>query len=232
MKTSIKLKNKLILVPTPIGNLDDITYRAVKVLHEAELILAEDTRVSGQLMKHLGVEAKMRSYHQHNEHRETDSIVEILKNGTKVALVTDAGTPAISDPGFLLVRECLKNGIDVECLPGPVAFIPALAASGLPCDRFHFEGFLPHKKGRATRINELGEYPFTLVFYESPHRIAKTIDQLKEAWGAERQAVVAREISKMFEEFIRGSLGELSTELANAKIKGEIVLIVEGNKDK
>ena len=219
---------KLSIVPTPIGNLSDASTRVVETLASVDLVLAEDTRTTGRLFQLLGVEAKLTSFHMHNEHKVLNSMVERLKNGQHLALVSDAGTPAISDPGFLLVRAAVESDVLVECLPGPTAFVPALVVSGLPCDRFVFEGFLPVKKGRQTRIKELAEEERTLVFYESPHRIAKTLAQLAEHFGQERKASVSRELSKKFEETIRGSLAELSEHFAQAKVKGELVVVVAG----
>jgi 16S rRNA (cytidine1402-2'-O)-methyltransferase len=219
---------KIVIVPTPVGNLEDITLRALRVLKECDLILAEDTRKSGILLKHYGISVRLTAYHQHNEHSRTEALLNQMGADEVYALVTDAGTPGISDPGFMLVREAIQRGIEVECLPGPVAFIPALVGSGLPCDRFHFEGFLPHKKGRQTRITMLAEYPFTVIFYESPHRLVKTLQQLAERFGADRQAVVAREITKLYEEFTRGTLGELAVNYGSREVKGEIVIIVAG----
>lgn len=219
---------KLTVVPTPIGNLEDMTFRAIKVLKEADLILAEDTRTSGFLMKHFEIRTTMQSYHKFNEHKTVDSIVQRIKTGTKVALISDAGTPAISDPGFLVVRECLANDIEVECLPGATAFVPALVASGLPNDRFCFEGFLPQKKGRQTRLSKLTTETRTMIFYESPFRLAKTLAQFAEIFGAERSASISREISKMFEETKRGTLAELTQYFSEHPPKGEIVVIVAG----
>lgn len=219
---------KLYLVPTPIGNLEDITLRAINVLKSVDVILAEDTRTSGHLLKHLGISKPLQSYHIHNEHQTVQRIVLRLLKGESMALISDAGTPAVSDPGFLLVRECIKNGIAVECLPGPTAFVPALVNSGLPSDRFTFEGFLPHKKGRHTRLTELKEEERTMVFYESPHRLLKSLEQFAEYFGAERQASVSRELTKMFEETVRGTLTEIITYFAEKTIKGEIVIVVSG----
>jgi len=218
----------LILVPTPIGNLDDITLRAIKVLQSADAILAEDTRTSGILMKHLGISKPMFAYHAHNEHQALEVIMHRLKQGDKLALVTDAGTPGISDPGFLVVREALKQGLPVETLPGPTAFVPAIVNSGLPCDKFVFEGFLPLKKGRQTRLNLLSQEDRTIVLYESPHRLLKTLEQLIEYLGAERQACVSRELTKMFEENARGTLAQLLLHFQSKTIKGEIVICVAG----
>ncbi len=222
--------SKLYLVPTPIGNLDDITLRAIKVLQQVDGILAEDTRNSGMLLKHLGISKPLYAHHAHNEHHSTAGIIKMLKEGKTLALVSDAGTPGISDPGFLLVRECLKLGFAVECLPGPTAFVPALVNSGLPNDRFCFEGFLPHKKGRQTRLQQLVAEERTMIFYESPHRLMKTLEQLAEYLGSDRQASVARELTKMFEENIRGTLLEIIAHYtAHAQtIKGEIVIVVAG----
>lgn len=222
--------SKLYLVPTPIGNLDDITLRAIKVLQQVDGILAEDTRNSGMLLKHLGISKPLYAHHAHNEHHSTAGIIKMLKEGKTLALVSDAGTPGISDPGFLLVRECLKLGFAVECLPGPTAFVPALVNSGLPNDRFCFEGFLPHKKGRQTRLQQLVAEERTMIFYESPHRLMKTLEQLAEYLGSDRQASVARELTKMFEENVRGTLLEIIAHYtAHAQtIKGEIVIVVAG----
>ncbi len=220
---------KLYLVPTPIGNLEDITLRALRVLKEVDIILAEDTRTSGNLLKHFGIEKKVQAHHQHNEHETVQHIAARIANGENIALVTDAGTPGISDPGFLLVRECVKAGVDVECLPGPTAFVPALVNSGLPCDRFYFEGFLPQKKGRQTRLQFLATLDCTIVLYESPFRLVKTLEQLSETFGAERSASVSRELTKMFEETKRGTLHELAQYFSNKTVKGEIVIIVSSN---
>ena len=219
---------KLFVVPTPVGNLEDMTFRAIRVLKEADLILAEDTRTSGFLMKHFGIETPMHSHHKFNEHKTVDSVVQRIKSGQVVALISDAGTPAISDPGFLVVRQCIENDIDVECLPGATAFVPALVASGLPNDRFCFEGFLPQKKGRQTKINNLKTETRTMIFYESPFRLVKTISKLAEALGADRKASVSREISKLFEETKRGTLAELLVWFNEHPPKGEIVIIVAG----
>lgn len=219
---------KLYLVPTPIGNLEDITLRAINVLKSVDVVLAEDTRTSGNLLKHLGISKPMQSYHIHNEHQTVQKIIARILKGESMALVSDAGTPAVSDPGFLLVRECLKNGVEVECLPGPTAFVPALVNSGLPSDRFTFEGFLPHKKGRQTRLTELKEEERTMIFYESPHRLLKSLEQFAEYFGGDRQASVSRELTKMFEETVRGTLTEIITYFTEKTIKGEIVIIVAG----
>lgn len=223
---------KLFIIPTPIGNLEDITLRAIRILKEVDLILAEDTRTTGVLLKKYEIETRMISHHLHNEHKTVESVVEKLMAGTDIALVSDAGTPAISDPGFLLVRECVANNIEVETLPGATAFIPALVNSGLPNDRFFFEGFLPQKKGRQTRLNELAEYSQTLVFYESPYRLVKTIQQFIEHFGPERKACVSRELTKMHEENARGTLSELLQHFSAKIVKGEIVIVVEGKSAK
>ena len=224
--------SKLYIVPTPIGNLADMTYRSVSVLQEVDLILAEDTRTSKKLLDHYGISTSMESNHQYNEHKKLDDVINRLHSGLNIAVITDAGTPGISDPGFLLVRECVRQGIDVECLPGATAFVPALVCSGLPSDKFFFEGFLPHKKGRQSRLNFLKELDYTIVFYESPYRLVKTLEQFKETFGENRQACVAREISKMFEEIKRDSLKELINYFSSKTVKGEIVIIVEGNDKK
>ncbi len=223
---------KLYIVPTPIGNLEDITLRAIRILKEADIILAEDTRTSGVLLKHLGITKKMYAHHMHNEHKTVELITEKIASGQKVALISDAGTPAISDPGFLLIRECLSKGIEVECLPGPTAFVPALVNSGLPCDAFCFEGFLPQKKGRQTKLKSLINEPRTMVFYESPHRLVKALEQFAEYFGADRKAAVSRELTKMFEENKRGTVLELAEYFKSKTVKGEIVIVVEGNKNK
>jgi 16S rRNA (cytidine1402-2'-O)-methyltransferase len=219
---------KLILIPTPIGNLEDITLRAIRMLKEADAVLAEDTRVTGKLLHHLGISKPLWSYHAHNEHKQIAHLISELNHGKMLALASDAGTPAISDPGFLLVRECLKAGIKVECLPGPTAFVPALVKSGLPSDSFSFLGFLPEKKGRQTALQALALEKRTLVFYESPHRILKTLQQLSEVLGLERRCSVSRELTKLYEETINGSLQELILHFETHPIKGEFVLVVEG----
>lgn len=221
--------SKLYLIPTPVGNLEDITFRAVRVLKEVGLILAEDTRKTGLLLKHYGIDNKMQSHHQHNEHQTAEMIARRINAGETVALVTDAGTPGISDPGFLLVRTCVEAGLEVECLPGATAFVPALVCSGLPCDRFYFEGFLPHKKGRNTRLTYLSSLDQTIVIYESPFRLVKTLSQLAEFMGNERKACVSREISKIYEEHRRGTLEELVAHYTKHEPKGEIVISVAGN---
>ncbi len=220
--------SRLYIVPTPIGNLEDMSFRAVRVLKEVSLILAEDTRNSSRLLQHYHIETQMQSHHQHNEHKRVASLIEKIRSGMVMALVSDAGTPGISDPGFLLVRECIKEGITVECLPGATAFIPALVCSGLPCDRFVFEGFLPVKKGRQTRLKGLSEETRTMVFYESPFRLVKTLNDLSAVFGQERQASVSREISKLYEEHVRGTLGELIAIFSDRTVKGEIVITVQG----
>lgn len=219
---------KLYLVPTPVGNLEDVTFRALRVLKEADLILAEDTRTSSVLLKHFEIHVPMISYHKFNEHQTVEKLVDRILSGEVVAQISDAGTPGISDPGFLLVRECAKAGITVECLPGATAFVPALVASGLPCDRFCFEGFLPQKKGRQTRLQSLLEEQRTMVFYESPYRVVKTLEQLAELFGAQRQGAVCREISKVHEECLRGTLQELLGHFRLNEPKGEFVLLVAG----
>ncbi len=223
--------SKLFLVPTPIGNLADMTFRAVDVLKNVDLILAEDTRTSSKLLKHFEIETPMQAFHQFNEHKKTAEIIQRLKTGVTMAVITDAGTPGISDPGFLIARDCIKEGIDVECLPGATAFVPALVNSGLPCDRFLFEGFLPHKKGRQTRLNLLKESDKTIILYESPHRLLKTLEQLAEVFGNERQACVSRELTKVYEENKRGSLQELKRYFQEKTIKGEIVIVISRNED-
>lgn len=222
----------LFIVPTPIGNLKDITLRAIEVLKTADVILAEDTRTSGHLLKHLEISRPLQSYHIFNEHKTVEKLVERMNKGEVFALISDAGTPAISDPGFLLVREVLAAGLDVQCLPGATAFVPALVNSGLPNDRFVFEGFLPHKKGRKTRIEGLVEEVRTMLFYESPHRLLKTLGQLAEAFGEERQCCVSRELTKLHEENVRGTLAELIEYYQTNTLKGEIVLTVAGKNPK
>lgn len=220
--------SKLFIVPTPIGNLNDITLRALQVLKEVDYILAEDTRQTSKLLKHFEIEKKLVSYHQHNEHKSIDRIIEDLKQDKTIAVVSDAGTPGISDPGFLIVRACIQNEIAVECLPGATAFVPALVNSGFPCDKFVFEGFLPHKKGRQTRLNLLKEETRTIVFYESTHRLLKTLAQFAEFFGEERPVSVSRELTKMHEENIRGTVKEVIEYYKTHVIKGEIVIIVHG----
>lgn len=220
------MSGKLHIVPTPVGNLEDMTFRAVRTLKEADLILAEDTRTTGILLKHYEIHTPMRSHHRNNEHRAVEGIVEEIRNGKDIALVSDAGTPGISDPGFMLARACRDAGLDVECLPGPTAFVPALVASGLPCDRFCFEGFLPLKKGRATRLAELAADPRTIIIYESPLRLARTLGQLSDTFGADRPAAVCREISKLHEDIDRTTLGQLFSRYSQNQAKGEIVIII------
>lgn len=218
----------LYIVPTPIGNLDDITLRALRILKEVDYILSEDTRTSSVLLKHFDIHTPLVSYHLHNEHEKTGKIIEHLKEGKNIALISDAGTPGISDPGFLLSRECRRQDLEIQCLPGATAFVPALVNSGLPTDRFVFEGFLPPKKGRATRLSELSQDPRTIVIYESPKRIARTLRQLAEIFGSQREAAVAREISKLHETTHKGTLGELSKHFNENQAKGEIVIIIAG----
>lgn len=221
---------KLYLVPTPIGNLKDMTFRAVEVLKDADLILAEDTRTSGKLLKYFEITTHMHSHHMHNEHKTTEGIVERIKSGETIALISDAGTPAISDPGFLLTRACVEAGIEVDCLPGATAFVPALVNSGLPNDKFVFEGFLPVKKGRQTRLQLLAEETRTIIFYESPHKLVKTLTQFVATFGAERQLSVSREISKLHEETVRGTVQEVLHYYEAKPPKGEIVIVVGGKK--
>lgn len=220
--------SKLYLVPTPIGNLKDITYRAIEVLNSVNLILAEDTRNARKLLDHYNIKTPMHSHHAFNEHKSVESVCAKISDGQVTALISDAGTPGISDPGFLLVRTCIEKGVDVETLPGPTAFVPALVNSGLPCDRFCFEGFLPPKKGRNKKITALLEETRTMVFYESPYRLLKTLEDLAESFGPERRACVSRELSKIYEENIRGTLTELAEHYRNKPPKGEIVIIVSG----
>jgi 16S rRNA (cytidine1402-2'-O)-methyltransferase len=220
--------SKLYIVPTPIGNLEDITLRAIRILKEVDFILAEDTRTSSVLLKHLGIEKPLRSHHKFNEHATVQMVADAIEAGKGVALVSDAGTPGISDPGFLLVRTCVERGIEVATLPGATAFVPALVCSALPCDKFVFEGFLPQKKGRQTRLNFLKEEQRTIIFYESPYRVLKTLTQLAEVFGGERQAAAVREISKLHEECVRGSLSELVEHFTKNEPRGEFVLLVGG----
>tara|TARA_B100000282_G_C31575819_1_gene418750 strand:- start:82 stop:753 length:672 start_codon:yes stop_codon:yes gene_type:complete len=222
--------SKLFLVPTPIGNLEDITFRSVRILNQVDLILAEDTRTSGKLLKHFDIKTPMQSFHMHNEHRVLDKMIDKLKLGIKIALISDAGTPGISDPGFLLVRACVEEGLETECLPGATALVPALVQSGFPTDRFIFEGFLPPKKGRQTRLKLWSEETRTIVFYESPHKIVKTLSQLQEFVGGDRRLSVSRELSKKFEETIRGTVNELILHFTNKAPKGEFVIVLEGKK--
>lgn len=222
--------SKLYIVPTPIGNLKDITLRAIEVLKEVDVILAEDTRKTGYLLNHYAIKTKMLSHHKFNEHKRKEMIISRLMGGETMALVSDAGTPGISDPGFLLIRECIINNIEVESLPGATSFVPALTNSGLPSDRFVFEGFLPHKKGRQKKLKELASSPYTIIFFESPHRLLKTIELFIEYFGADRKASISRELTKIFEETQRGTLAELKEYYKGEKIKGEIVIIVEGSQ--
>lgn len=224
------MSGKLWLVPTPIGNLEDITLRALKVLKEADAVLAEDTRQSVKLLKHYEINQPLIAYHMHNEHRELNRFVGMLREGKNLALVSDAGTPAISDPGFLLVRECLREGISVECLPGATAFVPALVKSGLPSDRFCFEGFLPEKKGRQTLLLKLAEEERTIILYESPHRLVKSLIQMKSFFGAERKVSVSRELTKIFEETVTGSFDEVIAHFEKKGVKGELVVVIEGKR--
>ncbi|MFA5849673.1 MAG: 16S rRNA (cytidine(1402)-2'-O)-methyltransferase [Bacteroidales bacterium] len=220
--------SKLYLIPTPIGNLEDITLRALRILKEVDLILAEDTRTSSFLLKKYEIRTRMESHHMYNEHKSVERIAERILSGERIALISDAGTPGISDPGFLLVRECKERGIDIETLPGATAFVPALVNSGLPCDRFCFEGFLPLKKGRQTRIKELSDESRTIILYESPYRLVKTLSQLAVTFGEEREASVSRELTKLFEENRRATLGELVKWYSSNEPKGEIVIVVAG----
>jgi len=221
---------KLYLVPTPIGNLEDMTFRAIRVLKEVDLILAEDTRTSAPMLKHFEIHQKVFAHHQHNEHQSSNEIVKFLLEGKNIALISDAGTPAISDPGFFLVREALKFNIAVECLPGATAFVPALVNSGFPTDKFCFEGFLPLKKGRQTRYKFLAEEERTIILYESPHRLLKTLDEMATYFGADRQISVSRELTKMFEETVNGTLEEITTHFQAKEVKGEIVMVVKGKE--
>lgn len=221
---------KLYLVPTPIGNLEDMTLRAIRVLKEADVILAEDTRTSGKLLQHFEIGTPMQSHHMHNEHRTIDNLIQKIKAGATLALISDAGTPAISDPGFLLTRACVENDIEVDCLPGATAFVPALVNSGLPNDKFVFEGFLPVKKGRQTRLKFLAEENRTMVFYESPHKLLKTLAHFVEYLGADRQVSVSRELTKLYEETVRGTAEEVLKHYTDKPPKGEIVIVVGGKK--
>lgn len=224
--------SKLYLVPTPIGNLEDMTFRGIRILKEVDFILAEDTRTSGKLLKHFEIETQMHSHHMHNEHKSVKGVVQRIQNGETCALISDAGTPAISDPGFLLTRACVEKNIEVDCLPGATAFIPALVNSGLPNDKFVFEGFLPVKKGRQTRLLLLAEETRTIIFYESPHKLVKTLGNFVEYFGEDRQVSVSRELTKMFEETIRGTATKVLAHYTNKPPKGEIVIIVEGKSSK
>lgn len=219
---------ELVLVPTPIGNLEDITFRAINTLKNADLILAEDTRVTKKLLNHLQIQKNVQSFHIHNEHKVLNNVISQIASNTLTVLVSDAGTPAISDPGFLLVRACIEQGIDVSCLPGPTAFVPALVASGFPTDRFAFEGFLPHKKGRQTKFKQIAEEDRTVILYESPHRLVKALEQIVEFMGEDRRVCVVREISKIYEEFKRGTALEVKSYYEINPPKGEIVIIIEG----
>ena len=218
--------SKLFVVPTPIGNLGDITLRSIEVLKSADLILAEDTRTSSKLLKHYDIDTAVESFHMHNEHKKLESIINKLRTDFEIALISDAGTPGISDPGFLLVRECINNEVEVECLPGPTAFVPALVSSGLPCDRFSFEGFLPVKKGRTKRLKELSAETKTMVFYESPHRILKTLNDLSNYFNDESQISVSRELTKLYEETFRGTIKESVEHFETKKPKGEFVIVL------
>jgi 16S rRNA (cytidine1402-2'-O)-methyltransferase len=226
----MEMKSNLYFVPTPIGNLDDMTYRSVSVLKTVDVILAEDTRTSGKLLKYYNIETPMQSYHMHNEHRVLKGLTERLKQGQKMALITDAGTPGISDPGFLLARAAMEENIEMECLPGATAFVPALVQSGLPNDKFVFEGFLPVKKGRQTRLKVLAEESRTIIFYESPHKLLKTLNNFGEFMGTDRKVSISRELTKLFEETFRGTVAEAITYFESKNPKGEFVLILEGNQ--
>ena len=223
--------SKLYVVPTPVGNLEDMTLRAIRVLKEVDLILAEDTRTTGILLKHFEIKKPMVSHHKFNEHQTVESVVSRIKSGENIALVSDAGTPGISDPGFLVVRECVRNGVEVQCLPGATAFVPAIVSSGLPNERFCFEGFLPQKKGRMTRLNSLVSETRTMIFYESPYRLVKTLTQFSEIFGEERLVAVCREISKIHEECVRGTIKEVVEHFTQTEPKGEIVIILQGNQE-
>ncbi len=227
----MELRASLFIIPTPIGNLADITLRALEVLKAVDVILAEDTRTTGVLLKHYNIQKPLQSFHNFNEHKILPSLLTRMKNGEKMALVSDAGTPGISDPGFLIIREVLREELMVDCLPGPTAFVPALVKSGLPCDRFVFEGFLPQKKGRQTLLKKLAVEERTMIFYESPFRLIKTLQQFIEYFGEERRASVSRELTKMFEETANGTLREIVTHFSQKEVKGEIVIVVEGNSN-
>ena len=229
---SISKDTRLFLVPTPIGNLEDMTLRAIRILKEVDLILAEDTRTSGRLLNHFGIDTPMQSYHMHNEHKRIDSLMDRLKSGDRFALISDAGTPGISDPGFLLARACIEQEIEIECLPGPTAFVPALVNSGFPCDRFVFEGFLPVKKGRQTRLELLAQETRTLILYEAPHKLVKTLTQICEFFGEDRMISISRELTKLYEETRRGTAKALKEHYGSHPPKGEIVIVIEGNSDK
>lgn len=226
------MNGKLYVVPTPIGNLEDITFRAIRVLKEVDLVLAEDTRVSAKLMKHFDISTPMQSHHMHNEHKTVETLSRRISQGERIALISDAGTPAISDPGFLLVRTCVQMGIEVECLPGATAFVPALVVSGIATDKFVFEGFLPDKKGRQTRLGILAQESRTIIFYISPHKVIKTLSDLIVHMGADRRASISRELTKLHEQILRGTLSQLLEHFENHVPKGEFVLIVEGNNQK
>ncbi len=232
MDTNTDDISKLYLVPTPIGNLEDITLRAIRILKEVDVILAEDTRTSGKLLKHYSIETPMLSHHMHNEHRMVDRIVDRIEAGENFALITDAGTPAISDPGFLLSRACIERGVEVDCLPGATAFVPALVNSGFPNEKFVFEGFLPVKKGRQTRLKILAEETRTIIFYESPHKLVKTLTQFEDYFGENRMISVSRELSKMYEETRRGTIKEIKMHFTDHPPKGEIVIVLKGNDNK
>ena len=222
--------SRLILIPSPIGNLDDITNRAIETIKNVDLILCEDTRRTIKLLNHLGIKKTLKSYHKFNEHSIVEKIINDIKGGVKAGLLSDAGTPGISDPGYLIVKKCIDNNIDVECLPGPTALIPALVVSGLPCERFTFEGFLPIKKGRKTRLEELSSEKRTMIFYESPHKLIKTLTDFLKTFGPQRQASVTKEISKVFESTVRGNLKEVLNQISDIKVKGEFVIVVGGMK--
>jgi 16S rRNA (cytidine1402-2'-O)-methyltransferase len=224
--------SKVFFVPTPIGNLEDITLRALEVLKSADVILAEDTRHSKKLLQHYGIQKPLIAYHMHNEHRKTDEIIEKIKNeNIHAAVITDAGTPGISDPGFLLARSCIKKNVEIECLPGPSSFIPALVSSGLPCDRFVFEGFLPPKKGRKTRLKKISENPYTSVIFESPYKLKKTLTELQEVCNPDRPIAVAKELTKIHEKFYRGEVGNIIEQIPESEIKGEFIIILGGNEE-
>ena len=222
---------KLYVIPTPIGNLDDITIRAIKTLEFVDIILCEDTRRSQKLLSHLGIKSKLKSHHKFNEHKEVNNIVNKIKSGINIGVISDAGTPGISDPGFLLVRSCLNSNIDIECLPGPTALIPALIISGLPMEKFVFEGFLPTKKGRKTKLQNLSTETRTMIFFESPHKLTKTLIDFQNTFGSERNISVSREITKMYEHTLRGKINEILEKLQNKKNKGEFVIVVDGKKN-
>lgn len=222
--------SKLVLIPSPIGNLSDITKRAIEEIENSDLIFCEDTRHTVKLLNHLEIKKTLKSYHKFNEHKIVESIINKLKNGYRVGLISDAGTPGISDPGYLIVKKCIGHNIEVECLPGPTAFIPALVISGLPCERFTFEGFLPVKKGRKTRLEELSIEKRTMIFYESPHKLIKTLNDFSKAFGSEREVSVTKEISKVFESTFRGKIVEVIEQINETKIKGEFVIVVAGIK--